>query len=182
MQFTNFCKKGYTIEVSFCTGVLKTFHCRTDTPLVCTKHPTKSSGLAICPLAMGGGGAGPIPASRPRSRPGEWLGSRACSPRGGLEVLAKAEELPTWGSTAAGGGCRDGSGLWREEAHGRQCATWGGSTGPRGESGTVGRRRERAALQVHRRRRQWRAAARVVRRGGKWRRLNRLAGLEVMAV
>jgi hypothetical protein len=74
MQFTNFCKKGYTIEVSFCTGVLKTFHCRTDTPLVCTKHPTKSSGLAICPLAMGGGGAGPIPASRPRSRPGNGSG------------------------------------------------------------------------------------------------------------
>jgi hypothetical protein len=74
MQFTNFCKKGYTIAVSFCTGVLKTFHCRTDTPLVCTKHPTKSSGLAICPLAMGGGGAGPIPASRPRSRPGNGSG------------------------------------------------------------------------------------------------------------
>jgi hypothetical protein len=93
MQFTNFCKKGYTIEVSFCTGVLKTFHCLTDTPLVCTKQPTKSSGLAICPLAMGGGGAGPIPASRPRSRPGNgsgrvrahlgegwrsWLGRRSC--------------------------------------------------------------------------------------------------------
>jgi hypothetical protein len=61
--------------------------------LVCTKHPTKSSGLAICPLAMGGGGAGPIPASRPRSRPGNgsgrvrahlwegrrsWLGRRSC--------------------------------------------------------------------------------------------------------
>jgi hypothetical protein len=93
MQFTNFCKKGYTIEVSFCIGVLKTFHCLMDTPLVCTKHPTKSSGLAICPLAMGGGGAGPILASWPCSRQGNgsgrvrahlgegwrsWLGRRSC--------------------------------------------------------------------------------------------------------
>jgi hypothetical protein len=66
----------------------------------------------------------------------------------------------------AGGGSYGGSGFRQGEAHGRQYVTWGGSTDPRGESGTVGRRRERAELRAHRRQRQWRATARVARREG----------------
>jgi hypothetical protein len=54
--FYKFLQTGYTIEVSFCTGVLRIFYSLTDMPLVCTKLPTKNSGLAIGPLAMGGGG------------------------------------------------------------------------------------------------------------------------------
>jgi hypothetical protein len=49
-QFAN------TIEVSFCTGVLRIFYSLTDMPVVCTKLPTKNSGLVIGPLSMGGGG------------------------------------------------------------------------------------------------------------------------------
>jgi hypothetical protein len=64
---------------------------------------------------------------------------------------------------AAAAAAARGSG---EERHIRQYVTWGGSMGPRGESGTVGRQRERAELQAHRRRRQWRAAARLAHRGG----------------
>jgi hypothetical protein len=54
--FYKFLHKEYTIEDSFCTGVLRIFYSLTDRPLVCTKHPIKKSGLAIGPLAMGGGG------------------------------------------------------------------------------------------------------------------------------
>jgi hypothetical protein len=48
----------------------------------------------------------------------------------------------------AGGDSRDGSGFRRGEAHGRQYVTWGGSTGPMGESETVGRWQERSELRL----------------------------------
>jgi hypothetical protein len=92
-----------------------------------------------------------------RSQPGKGSGSRACSPRVGWRSWLGRRSCRCGGSATAGGGCRGGSGLRRGEAHRRQCATLGGSTGPRGESEAVGRRREQAALQVHLRRRQWRA-------------------------
>jgi hypothetical protein len=94
-----------------------------------------------------------------RSRPGKGSGSRACSPSVDWRSWLVRRGCRRGGSVTAGGGCRGGSGLRRGEAHGRQCATLGGSTGPRGESEAVGRRREQAALQAHQWRRQWRAAA-----------------------
>jgi hypothetical protein len=96
---------------------------------------------------------------RRRSRPGKGSGSRACSPSVDWRFWLGWRGCRRGGSATAGGGCRGGLGLRRGEAHERQCANLGGSTGPRGESEAVGRRRERAALQAHRRRRQWRAAA-----------------------
>jgi hypothetical protein len=53
--FYKFLQTGYTIEVSFCTRVLRIFYSLTDTPRVCITLPTKNLGLAIGPLAMGGG-------------------------------------------------------------------------------------------------------------------------------
>jgi hypothetical protein len=72
---------GNTIEVSFCTGTPSGFSFFTVMPLDYSKHPTKRSGLATRPLAMGGGGAGQILASRPRSRPGKRWGTTVGSPR-----------------------------------------------------------------------------------------------------
>jgi hypothetical protein len=63
--FYKFLQKEYTIEDSFCTGVLRIFYSLTDRPLVCTKHPAKKSGLAIGPFAMGGGGLARNPAALP---------------------------------------------------------------------------------------------------------------------
>jgi hypothetical protein len=57
------------------------------------------------------------------------------------------------------GGGRGGSVLATASARLGQQATLGGATGSREASGTVGWRRERAALQDHWRRRQWQAAA-----------------------
>jgi hypothetical protein len=104
-------------------------------------------------------GSPEIQRHRRRSRPGKGSGSRACSPSVDWRSWLGWRGCRRGGSATAGGGCRGGSGLWRGEAHRRQCATLGGSTGPRGESEAVDRRRERVALQAHRRRRQWRAAA-----------------------
>jgi hypothetical protein len=67
-QFAN------TIEVSFCIGVLRIFYSLTDMPLVCTKLPTKNSGLAIGPLAMGGGGLAGNPAAPAALPAGEAAG------------------------------------------------------------------------------------------------------------
>jgi hypothetical protein len=40
----------------------------------------------------------------------------------------------------AGGGGRGGSSSGEGRAHGWQCVTWGGATGPKEEVGMVGRR------------------------------------------
>jgi hypothetical protein len=69
-----FQKFANTIEVSFCTGVLRIFYSLTDMPLVCTKLPTKNSGLAIGPLAMGGGGLAGNPAAPAALPAGEAAG------------------------------------------------------------------------------------------------------------
>jgi hypothetical protein len=103
---------------------------------------------------------------RRRSRPGNSSGSSASSPRVGWRSWFGRRSRRRGGLAVAGDGGRGGSGFRRGEAHGRQYAALGGSTCPRGESGTVGRRRERVELQAHRRQRQWRAAARLARRGG----------------
>jgi hypothetical protein len=46
-----------------------------------TETPAKNQGSAIGSSAVGGGGAGRIPASRPRSRPGRRWGTNTYSPR-----------------------------------------------------------------------------------------------------
>jgi hypothetical protein len=64
---------------------------------------------------------------RRRSRSGKGSGSRACSPSVYWRSWLGRRGCRRGGSATAGGG----SGLQREVAHGRQCATLGGSTGPR---------------------------------------------------
>jgi hypothetical protein len=67
-QFAN------TIEVYFRTRVLRILYSLTDMPLVCTKLPTKNSGLLIGPLAMGGGGLAGNPAAPAALPAGEAAG------------------------------------------------------------------------------------------------------------
>jgi hypothetical protein len=87
MHFTSFCKRGFTIADPLYTDIPGNFYILTDGSLVCTKHPAKKSGVAIGPLAVGGGGLAGI---RRRSRPGNGVESRVSSPR-------------AWGSRSWGG-------------------------------------------------------------------------------
>jgi hypothetical protein len=65
--------------------------------------------VQLIPSAVGGGGAGRIPASRPRSRPGKRWGVTVGSPRvDGWSELGWGG-CRRGGSTAAGGGCRGGA-------------------------------------------------------------------------
>jgi hypothetical protein len=58
----------------FCAGTHRSFSTFTTIPLVCTEHHEKCWGLAILPLAVGGGVAGRNPA-RPAVLPaGERVG------------------------------------------------------------------------------------------------------------
>jgi hypothetical protein len=70
-----------TIEVPPFTRVPRKNQTFADGSLVGTKHPIKKSGLAIGPLAMGGGGLAGIRRLRRRSQPGKRRGMTASSPR-----------------------------------------------------------------------------------------------------
>jgi hypothetical protein len=63
-----------TIEDPFFNRVPRIFYSLTDRSIVCTKHPAKNSGLAIGPLAMGGGGLAGIPAAPAALPAGEAAG------------------------------------------------------------------------------------------------------------
>jgi hypothetical protein len=72
--FYKFLQTGNTIEDSIRTEVPGIFYNLTDRSLVCTKHPTKKSGLATEPLAMGGGGLAGNPAAPAALPAGEAAG------------------------------------------------------------------------------------------------------------
>jgi hypothetical protein len=73
-DFIRFDKSVILLKMFFCAGAPRSFSTFTTIPLVCTEHPRKNWGLAILPLAMGGGGAGRNPA-RPAALPvGETVG------------------------------------------------------------------------------------------------------------
>jgi hypothetical protein len=62
------------LKMFFCAGTLRSFSTFTTIPLVCTEHPENNWGLAILPLAVGGGAVGRNPA-RPAVLPaGERVG------------------------------------------------------------------------------------------------------------
>jgi hypothetical protein len=138
--FYNFCKRGFTIEDSIHTEVPGIFYSLTDRSLVCTKHPTKKFGLAIGPLAMGGSGLAGNPAAPAELPAGKRRGMTVGSPR--AWGWSELEQRARWrgDSAVAGGSCCGGAGSGVEGARGGQCASLGGSTGPRGEGGAVGRR------------------------------------------
>jgi hypothetical protein len=96
--FYNFQHIGYTIEVPFCTGVLRTFYCLTDTPLVCTKHPRETWPLATPPLAVGAARLAGIRRDWRRSRPGEG--------RGRPHAHLGSGGGRSWGGEVAGVGAR----------------------------------------------------------------------------
>jgi hypothetical protein len=73
-HFTSFCKRVFTIEDPIRTEVPGIFYSLTDRSLVCTKHPAKKSGVAIGPLAMGGGGLARIPVAPAALPAGERRG------------------------------------------------------------------------------------------------------------
>jgi hypothetical protein len=79
-------------------------------PLVHRKHPRKTWGFAIRALALGGGGAGRIPASWPRSRSGKRWGTTTCSPRARGRPGFERRWLRRGRVATAGGGGRDGCG------------------------------------------------------------------------
>jgi hypothetical protein len=60
--FYKFLQKGFTIEDSIHTEAPRIFYRLIDRSLVCTKHPARKSGIAIGPLAVGGGGLAENPA------------------------------------------------------------------------------------------------------------------------
>jgi hypothetical protein len=80
-HFTSFLQTANTIEDSNRTEVPGIFYILTDRSLVCTKHPTKKSGLAIGPLAVGGGGLTGNPAAPAVLPDGEAAGVTVGSPR-----------------------------------------------------------------------------------------------------
>jgi hypothetical protein len=97
-DFIRFDKSVILLKMFFCAGAPRSFSTFTTIPLVCTEHPRKNWGLAILPLAMGGGGwpesgeAGGAPGrgdGRARPRPHLWR-------RGGR----------SWGGWVAGEGAR----------------------------------------------------------------------------
>jgi hypothetical protein len=64
----------FTIEDPSFNRVLRIFYSLTDRSLVCAKHPAKMSGVAIGPLAMGGGGLAGNPAAPAALLAGERRG------------------------------------------------------------------------------------------------------------
>jgi hypothetical protein len=113
----------------------------------------------LSPSAVGGGGTGKIPVSRPRSRRGKRWGPTRCSPRVDGWSEWGRRGCRRGGSTAAGGGCLGDSG-WR---WGGGCAGQRASLGcvidPRECTRGLGLQRERPEEGVLRRRRQWRDGA-----------------------
>jgi hypothetical protein len=129
-------------------------------PLVHGKHPRTTWGLAIRALAWGGGGAGRIPASRPRSRPGKRWGMTTCSPRAwGWPELGR-RSCRSGRTAMAGGGGRDGSVLATASARLGLQATRIGPTRSRGGSRRIGRTGGWTGRRACRRQRGW--------RGGQW--------------
>jgi hypothetical protein len=56
-NFTRISKALSLLKMYFCAGVPRAFQSVTNVPLDCTKLPEKTWGLAMPPLAMGGGAA-----------------------------------------------------------------------------------------------------------------------------
>jgi hypothetical protein len=92
----------------------------------------------MCPSDMGGGGAGRIPVSRPRSRSGEWWGTTTCSPRAwGWPELGR-RSCRSGRTAMAGGAGRGGSVLATASARLGLQATRIGPTGSREVQGGLG--------------------------------------------
>jgi hypothetical protein len=122
----------FTIGDSLCTGTPRKFQNFTNTPPVHGKHPRTKRGLAIRPLAMGGGDAGQIPASRPRSRPGKRRGTSTGSPRS-CWWPASGRRLRRRGrTTETGDGGRSGAASATTRAQPEQQVAPEGSKGSRG--------------------------------------------------
>jgi hypothetical protein len=81
------------------------------------------------PSAMGGGGAGRIPASQPRSRSGKRWGTTTCSPRAWEWPELGRRSCRSGRTATADGGSRGGSGSGEGRAQGWQSVMWGGATG-----------------------------------------------------
>jgi hypothetical protein len=84
LQFSKFSTNFYTfykfqqvvntIEVSFCTGDLRSFGCLTGRSSLCMEAPRKIRGFTIGSLGSAGGAGGRIPASPPPLLAGEMSG------------------------------------------------------------------------------------------------------------
>jgi hypothetical protein len=111
----------------------------TNIPIVHGKHPRNIRGFAIRALAWGGGGAGRIPASRPRSRPGKRWSTTTCSPRAWGRPELGWRSCRSGRTAMAGGGGRGGSVRQREGLLDRQCASARATTGSRGDQKVVSR-------------------------------------------
>jgi hypothetical protein len=128
----------------------------TNTPLVHGKHPRTYWGLAIRPLAMGGGGTGQIPASRPRSRPGKWRGTSVGSPRAcGWPVLGQRSRRRGRMAETGGGG-RGGAALGTTRARPEQQVALEGSKGSMGGVWVIAWPWETGRGAARRRQRGWR--------------------------
>jgi hypothetical protein len=79
--FYKFLQKVFTIANPFYTRVSRNLPSLTYRPLICTKQPARRLGLAVEPLAMGGGGSSGFRRLRRRSRLGNGVESSTCSPR-----------------------------------------------------------------------------------------------------
>jgi hypothetical protein len=67
-DFTRICKILLLLKFPFCNGVPRSFPTFTNIPLDCTVNPGKIWGLAMLPLAMGGGAA-PANSGEPAALP-----------------------------------------------------------------------------------------------------------------
>jgi hypothetical protein len=72
--FYKFLQKVFTIADPFYTRVSRNLPSLTERPLICTKQPARRLGLAVEPLAMGGGGLVRIPAAPAALPAGEQRG------------------------------------------------------------------------------------------------------------
>jgi hypothetical protein len=123
--FYKFLQKVFTIADPFYTRDPRNLPSLTDRPLICTKHPARRSGLAIEPLAMGGGGLAGFRRLRRCSPPGNGVESSTCSPRSDWWPRLGRRGCRRGESTAAGSGCRGGVDSGEVAARGGQCASEG---------------------------------------------------------
>jgi hypothetical protein len=77
---------------------------------ICACALQRNRAVQLGPSAVGGGGAGRIPASRPRSRPGRRWGTNTCSPRARGRAGLERESLRRGRAATAGGGTAAGCG------------------------------------------------------------------------